>query len=339
MSNHLLALANTCLGSQQKHMLQFATYGYEHLISEGICTPEIYNNSALSKIINAQQLCIGVYNGLKLPLIVDQSSLMYETSGTKGPNDTGNFIPFLQEGLKLLNHALEIDPGYWPASLNKCIILLGLEEFKSCERELAKVQALKILESNKTAKKSIAEIRALMLYLRGDSAAGVKLLDNLAAEGSQSARFNSVFIKNAEFEPMKMPAFRRDTLEKWNNTMIYPWLKNVQLFPENVLEYNNNKANILVDSTKEFTIIELKPVGYCPLRSVMLATSTDTKRKTSGNISIGSSLEQVLKAYPGKPVRISGTVYTYYIFPESSLMFLIDNNSSKVSRWMYYNYY
>ena len=337
MSNHLKVISATCLGDQQSAILDFSAFGYEHLISANIQTAEMYNNLAVAKILKAQKFSSSLYAGLQLPVMLDQSSLMYEASGTKGDEEQEKFDALMGEALELLDKALKLDEYYWPASVNKSIVLLGQGKYGSCEDELNSKAIQGMLKTNKSLVAVIAEIRGVSAYLQGDKARGKTQFAAAQKAGSGSAKLNEQILQDMNEPRESRDDSGTDTAEKWNGKMVYKGLKSYKTGTDHVTGYSNSKADLLVDSTAGYKIFELRQkIGFCPVQYVKVAACYQEGLSTSKGIRIGSSQNDVIKAYGKSETRLSGTVYGYLIYPKQSMVITIDHATGQVNGWFYY---
>lgn len=339
MSNNLKVISATYLDDQQSALLDFSVFGYEHLISSNIQTAEMYNNIAVSKILKAQKYNASKFSELQLPVILDQSSLMYEASGTKGDSEPDKFMQLMNEALDNVEQALKLNEYYWPASINKSLILLGLEKYGSCEDELNSKAIKGAMKNNRSMEYTVSEIKGILYYLKGDATNSTAQFKSAVKAGSPSAYTNELILKDKKDEVIKQAPGNSsvDTIEKWNGKPVYQGLKKYSTSTDHVISYSNTKAELLVDSANGYKVYELRQkIGFCPVQYVKIAMKNDPGISTSRGLKTGQSVSEMTTKYGKTNIKVSGTLYTYWLYPKQNLVVTIDNTSQKVEGWFYY---
>lgn len=336
ISNHLRVVASTCLGDQQSAVLDFSCFGYEHMLAANIQTAEMFNNIAVSRILKAQKYSASIYSGLQLPVILDQSSLIYEASGSKGDEELEKYNALMNEALENIEQALRLDDKYWPAIINKSIVLMGLEKYGSSEDELSSKTVKEAAAKNKSLAWIIPEVRGIMYYLKGDSAQGVTYLKQAQKAGSGSASINRLILLNTDFSVGGIDSWR-DTTEKWNNATVFKGLRSYRTSTDSFIKYANSRAELLIDSVYGYKVYEFRPrIGFCPVQYVKLAQAGNAGLSTSRGLKKGQTTKELVVKYGNSDRIISGTLYTYWIYPGQNLIVTTDNTSGKVDSWLYY---
>jgi hypothetical protein len=341
MSNCLKVISATCLGDRQNALLDYSSFGYEHLMSSNIHTAEMYNNVAVAKILKAQKYSSSIFAGLQLPVVLDQSSMMYEASGTRGDDEQEKFIALMNEALESVDKALRLDENYWPASVNKGLILLGLEKYGTCEDELDSKALKAASKNNKWIASVISEIKGILYYSKGDSVRSREMFASARKLGSKSAQVNELIMMDMAPEAVaaKNPVKLKDSVEKWQNQRVYAGLKAYSIKSDRVITYANTKAYMLTDSVSGYKIFEVrKNVGFFPVNYVKVAMNYDKKSATSFGLEVGAGTADLLARYGQTDLKAYGTLYTYWIFPMQNLVVMVDNTSNKVNGWFYYMY-
>jgi hypothetical protein len=263
---------------------------------------------------------------------------MYEASGSKGDDEQEKFLTLMNEALEQLDKALKLDETYWPASINKSLVLLGLEKYGSCEDELNSKAILALLKNNKDMNATISEIRAIMNYSKGDTVKGKSLFITAHKAGSSSARMNEMILTD-RIDQHAGPTISQgiDTAEKWNNKMVYKGLKSYRTSTDHVTSYANGKADLLLDSAVGYKIFELRQkIGFCPVQYVKVAVNYQEGVSTSKGLKNGSSVAELTKKYGVPQNKVPGTVFAYWIYPGQNLIVMVDNASAKVNGWLYF---
>jgi hypothetical protein len=341
MSNCLKVISATCLGDRQNALLDYSSFGYEHLMSSNIQTAEMFNNIAVAKILKAQKYSSSIYAGLQLPVVLDQSSMMYEASGTRGDDEQEKFLALMNEALESLDKALRLDEQYWPASVNKSLVLLGLEKYGTCEDELDSKAVKAASKNNKWIASVISEIRGILYYSKGDSVKSREMFASAVKLGSKSARLNEQIMMDMipESGNQKNSVILSDSVEKWNGQKVYAGLKAYTIKSERVISYANTKAYMLLDSGAGYKIFEVrKNVGFFPVNYVKIAMNYDQGATTSLGLKVGSSNADLLARYKNTDLKAYGTLYTYWIYPLQNIVVMVDNTNNKVHGWFYYMY-
>lgn len=337
VSNHLRVVASTCLGDQQSAVLDFSCFGYEHMLAANIQTAEMFNNIAVSKILKAQKYSASIYSGLQLPVILDQSSLIYEASGSKGDEELEKYNALMSEALENLEQALKLDDKYWPAIINKSIVLIGLEKYGSSEDELSSKTIKDATAKHRSLTWVLPEIHGIMYYLKGDSAQGIASLKQAEKAGSRSASINKLILQNVNGALGGPGMEMGDTIEKWNNATVYKGLKSYRTSTDSFIRYANSRAELLVDSVRGYKVYEFRPrIGFCPVQYVKLAQVSDARLSTTRGLKKGQATKDLTSKYGACSKTIPGTIYTYWIYPKQNLVVITDNASNKVDSWFYY---
>ncbi len=339
MSNMLKVISSNYLGDQQSALLDFCSFGYEHLMSANIQTPEMYNNMAVAKILKAQKYTASKFSSLKLPVILDEQSLMYEASGSRGEDDVEQFNTLMNEAMEHLDKALKLDPYYWPASLNRSIVLMGQEKFGACQDELNSKAIAGIIKDNPKITTAINEMKGILYFYQGDLAKSKQSLNNVIKAGSVSAGYNQLILTDEFAKPMTEASLKTttDTIEKWNGTFVYKGLKNYKTGFENVITYSNTKAEILRDTFNGYKIFELRQkIGFCPVQYVKIAVKNNVGLKTSRGLKEGSTLAELQKLYGVSIEKTEGTLLTYYSYLSKNLVVMVNKQTGKVENWFYF---
>ncbi|MCG9910240.1 MAG: hypothetical protein MH137_02980 [Flavobacteriales bacterium] len=338
--NLLQSLSYIHKGETQSFMLDFSGFCYEHILSSDIHTPEIFNNLAAVKILKSNLYNTSITATLKLPLILDGNSLLYEISGTRDGSDYSEMLNMLSsEAFEHLDRCLKIEPAYWPARINKLVLLLKLEKLGSCEDEIRQPINQELIKSLPQFKNYTREIQAVIAYLKNDKTLAKKLFAEVEKNGSLTAAENLLMLEGKfDLRSKNQEEWDVDTSEKWMGKYVGFSLRDYDVDTEKMALLNNQNGYILYKNEGDYLIYELnQKLGRGPFRKVRFAVSQEESSYTSKGIKPGSTAKSIKTAY-GEPKWVSeGTLHSYWYYPVHKLVFMLNQPQNKVHSWYYYS--
>jgi hypothetical protein len=340
--------STACLysGDIQAYLLDFCGYAYEHILASDIRTPEMLNNIALVHILKSNRHNPSVAASLKLPLILDGKSILYEISGTKGDlsgpgNDRGSdkLAAETKAALENLDAALNIDELYWPAAVNKAVLFLKMGKFGSFDDLLTEKTLTHAIEKKLFPAWYIPELTAVRNFLKEEKAEAKKKFSEAVKKGSPTATDNLSLLEGKVKSPeSRSSEWNPDTSEIWNGRFVGFSLRDFSMDTEQMLVFHNRSGHILWQEYKGYMLYELTPkIGFCPFKKVKFALAANSAQTTSKGIKKGSSLEDIKAGYGIPDYSERGTSYLISGYMRHRLMFRLNPETGKVVDWFYFS--
>ena len=342
-------LQNTsCLysGDMQAYLLDFSGYAYEHILASDIRTPEMLNNIALVHILKSNRYNPSVAATLKLPLILDGKSILYEISGTKGDlsgpgKERGpeNLAAETKAALENLDEALRMDELYWPAAVNKAALLLKTGKFGSFDDLLSEKTLQYATEKKLFPSWYIPELTAVRNFLKEEKAEAKKKFSEAAKKGSPTAAENLSLLEGKVKSPeSRSSEWNPDTSEIWNGRFVGFSLRDFSMDTEQMLVFHNRSGHILWQEYKGYILYELTPkIGFCPFKKVKFALASDHTQSTSKGIRKGSPLSDIKARYGVADYSERGTSYLISGYLRHRILFRLNPETEKVIDWIYFS--
>jgi hypothetical protein len=333
-------------GDMQAYLLDFSGYAYEHILASDIRTPEMLNNIALVHILKSNRYNPSVAATLKLPLVLDGKSILYEISGTKGDltgsgNDRGpeKLAAETKAALENLNEALKMDELYWPAAVNKAVLFLKTGKFGSFDDLLSETTLSYAVGKKLFPEWYIAELTAVRNFLKEDKAEAKKKFSEAAKKGSPTAMDNLSLLEGK----VKSPEYRSsewnpDTSEIWDGRFVGFSLRDFSMDTDQMLVFHNRSGHILKQEYKGYILYELTPkIGFCPFKKVKFALAAHETQSTSKGIGKGSSLGDIKAKYGVPDYSERGTAYLFSGYLRHRIIFRLNPETGKVIDWIYFS--
>ena len=165
---------------------EHAAYYYQHVLQD-YQSSSVYNNAGVMSLLAAMAFLPSHDSTYVLPIQLDLTSIDH-----KGAEDKGTKL--VKAAIRHFDAAINLDPGYAPAYLNKaCAYMMLPEKDMVRARYFAEVEALNAANKNKAYTKTVNDVKILLGILHaeeGDKQTAEKLFTEAMAADSTLAKEN-----------------------------------------------------------------------------------------------------------------------------------------------------
>lgn len=339
-ANLMLELAQTLGGDQQNALLSLALSGYGHILDAHIHTVELYNNLAAGKIILALSYADDPYASLRLPVMLETKSYLYNSSGSRGMGnaDPDQMSSLLSDAETACENALKLDKNFYPAYINSALIYY-LEGKKGSASD-ALDAARNIMGKEHPMAWTLYEIQALLDAADGNIKAMQTDFAEAAKAGSRSASYNEKVLSekadnSSASQGNAVQSLMPDTLETIDSTWIGDFLNALPVPKNHRLDLHDGSAIIFSDTMQGYVYYDIKPrTAGIALHKIRFFVSADDALKTSKGLSRGDTQKQLEKLYGGPSYTLAESDASIRIYPSRNLMVWIQDG--KVYKWAYW---
>jgi tetratricopeptide (TPR) repeat protein len=275
---------------------------------------EIINNAGVNEALEALQLFSAKEMPYVLPLEPDPNSRLYSLKGLE-QDRIQKRTRLLKAAIQDFDKAIQLDPDYAPAFLNKACCFALLNAFEDASYWLSKYSALAGANAG-----SALVLKGIIAALQQDTEKAKSVLEEARQQGNGLAEFNlRVINQEASVPPEKKGSAE---LEKINDIYLDDYLETLELDKQvkptattncGVKEFK--KSKMLVHCTDDIS----------PKYTVIQVCGKGCDSSTQKGIKVGSRAEAVEQTY-GKPIHQvawkGGYAWTY---PHLNLLFEFDN--------------
>ncbi len=283
---------------------------YQYVLQE-YQSSALYNNAGVLTILAGLDLSKDSAYNYVLPIELDMNSI-----NSRGTADFEARDKLLREALRHFDAAINLDPDYAPAYLNKACALVILSDIKRA-RYYVEVELAAAVQRKPAYKKTDVDgkvVLGILAMLEGDSTKADQIFQNLFQnEASAVAQENLVRLrtkKPSPFVPRPLAlSFIAETIDDIN----------LSLEAEELEVDIANRINVGPGMTF-FQNVKLKDGAHSKLlqaehviegkkrKTYFLVTTPEYKGETANSIKIGSPAKDVLDAYgnPKKTIESTG---------------------------------
>lgn len=342
--NMLLILAQIQSGNKQAMLAQLAGFYFDDILAKKIQTKEIYNNAALARVISVLQYYGDSLRLIRFPFMVETGSMLYTADGSRGSEngmdpETAEMVQArVQEAEEMLRNAIKLDKNFYPAHINMAIIACLQERYGTAIDELDAAQ--RSMGKNHPMYWATYELQGIIAYLRADERKE-EYFSDAAKSGSPTVQMNR-FTCASEAERKKMDMhfaddvyYATDTTEHIFDKQVFEYLDRMSVNKNGRINITSGACIVYVDTLDNYYAYYLRPQVEPSVNKVRFIRTKDTcSDKTSKGLHIGSSVDQLKKAY-GDPAGIFLTANAeIYSFPAENLLVWVQNG--KVTEWDYW---
>ena len=297
---------------------------YRHLLRK-FPSREMFNNAGICKVMNA----LDYYSISEMPYVFpfepDPNSRLYNRKS--GQDDRiAKRQRLLKLALREVNTAIQLDPAYGVAYLNKACIFTLQQSWKDAEYWLDKARAFHDVDPAQCL-----VVEAIQLAMQGKEKEALKLLDQPAMKNLALAKVNKRVIAKGKVYPKDNPT--PEGTERIDSLNLRTYLDYLYPAPSAELSFGNGITCAKTELPHSNVYIHNAASG---LEYILLQIGNeDCKDETYFGLKPGDDIADMY-GYYGDPTRIisqgAGLCAVYKSF---GLLVFLDERG-KVERWGYY---
>ena len=291
---------------------------------------EIYNNLGVTSAMDAIQ-----YFDKEKELIFQYPlELDLELQGSRDNSTIDTRNNLLKTAIRHFDAAINLDPDYSPAYLNKATALALMGDTIKA-KFYAEQEAVPVALKKKDFK-TASDVNVLLGILKaksGDKTAAQKFFDEAVKLYTENglAKSNLDILKNGITQTVTVQRTPNSELDVMSGKNLRSFDTKRQKDNNKIISLNDNLTFFQVDSA-DYKIYYTKD-ETTNIRTYFLITKPENKSKTLKNIGIGDTAENVVNVY-GKANKIIETPLSK-IMVFNSVLFILDENQ-KVKQWVSY---
>ncbi len=281
---------------------------------------EIYNNVGVAAVMSAMEL-FGPED-LKFKYV---TQLDVNFKGSKDIGDGDEISILLNEAIHHFNAAINLDPNYATAYLNKANAYTLLKDFTKAKfylLEEAKPVAEKSLESNQKILTDIMVLEGIIASETGDNAKGAEKFNEAKNRGSDLGAYNLNVLEGTLDTHSKTTesTFENDNI---SGTSIDAFFKDLTV-NESFVQINDSFTLFQNNPEHEDCRIFLNLEDEEKLYTVVITTSESFTGTTKKGVKLGDNSQKLIDAYgePNNKIETSNGQFWHY----NNKLFLINND-------------
>jgi hypothetical protein len=338
---YLLHLAAGATGNEQFTFLRGASSFFYHITDNYIRTREMLNNIAVVKIMEALTYFDEHLALLQWPLLIETGSVLYEAAGSRGKCDNcqdygsaelpEEALYRLEEAKQLLEEALQLEKGYYPAQVNLSIVYAILGKKGSM------TDLLDEMDPDLRPGWLEYELYGLAAMMDWEEEEAARHFKKAMSEGSPSAEANQAISKgNLSSVTIDIPPIAEiKTLV--DSLPIAEFFNALVVDRNNRTDVKNGDCLLFVDTIGDFQVMEIKfrfsDKAFRTLKFVRLLPGVDAA--TAEGLELGDNMKKLLKLYGEQYKTSNDNDHHILVFPHHYFMAWL-NTQENVDSWAYW---
>ena len=345
--NLLLVMASAEEGAYRQYLLRRAGKCFEHIVSEGFTSREIYNNLGVCRLEEA----MGYYKPEDLkflfPTVADAESRLFKPedellASSKGGDATEELISrLLDDAVAFFRETLSQDKEYIPGYINlACALTLQGEHSE------AKLNAERAIKKAREVDHGMLfalahEISGIIAARQGDDKQARIMFHVAGDQGSPLSQANLLALtgkgKYQQKQALELDFGEEETVLGLSMYDLYRETIN-EITTENIYKLRGESRVIFrQQETGQVFVIECEE-SKCPFNDLVLfRTNDDYPHRSSRGVGIGDPLEQVNAMYETADRLFTFSNHTYHLFKKGGIMFKV-NADRMVTGWVVFYY-
>lgn len=313
---------------------------FDYIIGE-FPSREIRNNAGVAYTLHALELMSDTYAGYVYPLELDvdtrlrgvgisQGKINRDSRGTDPPDSIWG-ARNLDSAAVRFDLAMQVDPYYMPARINRATIHILKQEYGPAEALIRDVLEQDISDATRVRAYALL---AVMLARRGEVDRATELLNEIEGVARDNGidaliKANRAVIEGGSFQGPQGLGWGKSTETIGGITADEEMIDGRLHLNERI---GRKSDSVIARISHDATVIRVIS-GKSWVQFV--CTRDDYDRFSEGGIGIGSAADDVRSSYGNEPRIVYAPQGRYFIYDYSKIIFLIDHEG-KVKRWMIY---